>query len=90
MTVAQGFVQHLRGLRAQPDDVSMLLRASSVHGFGMSRDLVVVGLDRRRRVLGSRVLKPNRVVGFWGARYVLEMPAGTVPPAPGEELELDV
>ena len=67
----------------------MLLETWTVHGFGMRRSLVVVGIDRNRRVIGSRTLHPNRVIGFRGARYVLEMPVGTIPPPVGVAVRIE-
>jgi hypothetical protein len=55
----------------------------------MDRPLLVVGLDRVGRVLGSKILRPNRVVAFRGARWVLELPADTPPPEPGTMLMRD-
>lgn len=68
----------------------MLIGTWSVHGFGMNRSLVAVGIGRDHRVMGVRTLRPNRVVVFPGARYVLEMPSGSVPPRVGEEVRIDV
>lgn len=52
----------------------------------MDRPLLIVGLDRDGRVLGSKMLLPNRVASFRGARWVLELPADTPPPVPGTML----
>lgn len=84
--VASGFRQRLTGLVGSDEDQAMLIPTRSVHGFGMRRSLVVVGIDRHHRVLGSRVLRPNRIVTFLTARYVLEMPPGCPVPPTGTKL----
>ncbi|HEX6947302.1 MAG TPA: hypothetical protein VF246_08120 [Acidimicrobiia bacterium] len=86
--VASAFVERLRGLRRRPAGSALALRGGSVHGFGMDRELVVVGLDRDLTVIASRVLAPNRVVWIRGASWMVELPAGTKPPPPGTRLGL--
>jgi hypothetical protein len=86
---AQGFWSRWRGLRGSPPGSSLLLRTRSVHGFGMDRPLLAVGLDSEWRVVGSTILRPNRVAVFRGARWVLELPADTPPPVPGTMLVSD-
>ncbi|HLV90138.1 MAG: hypothetical protein J5I28_02815 [Acidimicrobiales bacterium] len=81
-----GFWQRWRGLRGSPDGSALALPGGSVHGFGMDRDLVVVGLDGDLEVIGSKVLAPNRIVTIPGARWMIELPAGTIPPPAGTRL----
>jgi hypothetical protein len=78
--LARGFGERLRGLRRSPEDESLLIRTRSVHGFGMNRALLVVGLDKDLRVIGSRPLFPGRMVRMGQARYILELPIDAKPP----------
>lgn len=50
---------------------------SAIHTFGLPVPIDVVFLDRQLNEL-KRVdsVKPNRVVGCWGAKGVVELPAG--------------
>jgi hypothetical protein len=59
----------------------MLLRAKSVHGFGMDHPLAVVGLDADLTVVASTVLQPRRVVRIREAVWILEVaPSNPLPP----------
>lgn len=90
VTVATGFRERLIGLRHAGPDAAMLLEARSVHGFGMTRPVLVVWLDHRLTVVGVETLRPNRLLGSHRARYALEMPIGAVPPSLGSRLEIGV
>ena len=54
-----------------------------MHGFGMREPLLAVGLDRDLRVVGCQMLHPCRVVWITGAREIVELPVGTLPPPQG-------
>lgn len=86
--VARTFRERWRGLRGSPPDAALLLRARSVHGFGMERPLLVVGLDDTMTVIGAKELAPRRVVTFLRGRWVLELPKGSRPPERGTRLSL--
>jgi hypothetical protein len=81
--VAQRYAERLKGLRASDADRGMLIKGQSVHGFGMRAPLLAIGLDGRRRVVGFRILHPYRVVWIRGAREIVELPIGPLPPPPG-------
>jgi len=81
--VAGTFLERLQGLRYRSEGYGMLIRGGSVHGFGMRKPLLAIGLDGRRRVVGFRILHPRRVVWIRGAREVVELPIGPLPPPPG-------
>ena len=80
---AHTFAERLKGLRASDADRGMLIKGQSVHGFGIREPLLAIGLDGRRRVVGFRVLFPHRVVWIRGAREIVELPIGPLPPPPG-------
>jgi uncharacterized membrane protein (UPF0127 family) len=82
------FLERLRGMRGQPDDASLLFETSSVHTIGMVRSIAVVMIGRDQRVVRTQTVPPNRVVRERGARYILELPAGTELPANGAEVEI--
>ena len=84
--VAHTFVERFTGLRTSDADQGMLIRRRSVHGFGMRKTLLVIGLDRERRVVGFRVLCPRRVVWIRRARAILELPIDGEPPPAGAVL----
>ena len=64
----------------------MLFDGRSVHGFGMTEPLLVVGLDRQLRVVGIRTLEPHGIICFFRAVQILELPAEQQPPAEGAVL----
>jgi hypothetical protein len=67
----------------------MVIPGSSVHGFGMDRPLLVVALTRNFEVMSTVVMPPNRFVRVRGARWMVELPEGTDPPAAGARLASD-
>lgn len=75
-----------RGLRGRPSNESLLIRTRSVHGFGMNRSFVGVGLTRELRVKICQVVRPGTVARFQRCRYVLEIPVGAPLPKTGTQL----
>ena len=75
--------ERLRGLRPAPRAAGLLLRARSVHGFGMRVPLWAVSLDRSGTVRRVARLEPRGLVVDPGAAWILELPMGRVPPRPG-------
>ena len=61
----------------------MLLRAGSVHTFGMPHPLTVMSLDGSGRIRRVGTVPPGRVVSDRGAVWIAEMPPGGCPPNPG-------
>jgi uncharacterized membrane protein (UPF0127 family) len=82
--VASTFWSLLRGLIGRPEpkrgEGLLLLRCNCIHTFWMSFDLDVLFLDEKGRVLELlRSLRPwKRTRRVPGARYVLEVPVGTI------------
>jgi uncharacterized protein len=71
----------LLGRKELPADGGMWLEpCNSIHTFGMQFAIDVLFLDRAGEVLRAiRDVKPWRVcLPVWGARAVVELPAGTV------------
>ncbi len=81
---ARSFFARGRGLmgREQLDPGGGLLidPCSSIHTFFMRFPIDVVFINRGGRVVGMRsALPPGRpYAGAWGARAVIELPAGTI------------
>lgn len=81
---ARSFLARGRGLMGRPDLAAgeglLIEPCSSVHSFFMRFAIDVVFADRRHRVVGlAEAMPPNRpYAGAWGARYVVELPAGTI------------
>jgi uncharacterized protein len=81
---ARSFLARGRGLMGHPGlapgEGLLIDPCSSVHSFFMRFAIDVVFADRQHRVVGLTVaMPPNRpFAGAWGARYVVELPAGTI------------
>ena len=86
--LARTFIDRLVGVWRTPEGSTVVLPVSSVHSFGRRQALVVVGLDAAMRVIGSRMLRPNRVIVLPGAQMVIERPAGASLPASGDRVEM--
>lgn len=85
--VAATFRERLVGLLGT-DGHGMLLRARSVHGFAMRYRIKVVALDASLKVIACSVLAPWRVLTFWEARWILELPIEQPFPKVGQVLRL--
>jgi hypothetical protein len=86
VAVAVTFRDRWRGLRPAPAGCGLLLRARSVHAFGMKTDLLVVGIDSHGIVTDTRTLRPGRIVMLPAARFILELQGDRSPPMPGSVL----
>jgi uncharacterized membrane protein (UPF0127 family) len=81
---ARSFLARGKGLMGHPGlapgEGLLIEPCSSVHSFFMRFPIDVVFADRRHRVVGlTAAMAPNRpYAGAWGARYVVELPAGTI------------
>lgn len=81
---ARSFLARLRGLMGHPGlgagEGLLIDPCSSVHSFFMRFPIDVVFADKAHRVVGlTRAMPPNRpYAGAWRARYVVELPAGTI------------
>lgn len=84
---AEGFLDHLRGLRGAPGR-AVLLETSSVHGIGIGGPFHAVALSRDLEVTAARVVRPWRVATFRRTKYVMELPLEIEPPRVGTVLEL--
>jgi hypothetical protein len=85
--VAFGLLDRLRGLIGrQPSP--LLIPASSVHGFHLTVELVVVALDRTGAVVALRRLRPWRVIRVPQAQWMLELPPHHPLPGVGDRLQL--
>jgi uncharacterized protein len=81
---ARSFWQRLRGLigrpRLQPGQALIIEPGPQVHTFCMGQPLDVVFCSRSWQVLRVARLEPWRVSRFVrGARYAIELPAGSTP-----------
>ncbi len=85
---ARTFWQRWRGLKGLPAGASVLIRTSSVHGFGVGTPFRAVGLTARFQVSATQVVEPGRIAKFLGCRYVLELPLAAEAPEPGVMLEV--
>lgn len=81
---ARSFLARGRGLMGRPalatGEGLLIEPCSSVHSFFMRFPIDVVFADRQHRVVGlTEAMAPNRpYAGARGARYVVELPAGTI------------
>lgn len=83
---AEGFLEHLRGLRMLDPGSAMLLDRSSVHAVGISQPFRAVGLSDDYVVMDVRIVRPWTAVRFRGCSYVVELPVDVDPPAVGARL----
>ena len=88
MMAAESFGDRFHGLRKLEPGSSILIRTSSVHGFGFRRPFHAVGLDDQLTVVSHTIVQPWRVARFPGCVYVMEMPIETTPPPVGARLEM--
>ena len=96
VVLADRWLARLRGLLGQPEPAAgeglLLSPCSSVHMVGMRYPIDVAFLDREGRVLAVRqALRPGlHTAACRGARYTLELPAGTLAltgTVPGDRLQ---
>lgn len=82
--LARTFWTRLVGLMGratlEPGQGLLIYPESSIHMFGMRFPIDAVFVDQHDRVVGLGVaLAPNRsFAAAWSARYVIELPAGTI------------
>lgn len=88
LLVARSRRQRRRGLRPRPAGRGLLLRARSVHSFGMHEALGLVSLDGAGRVRRVGVLSPGGLFWDQGACWVIELPLSRPPPPVGVTLRL--
>ncbi|SDF21964.1 DUF192 domain-containing protein [Sporomusa acidovorans] len=94
--VADSFLARLVGLLATsslPTGAGLLIKpCNSVHTLGMRYPIDVIFVNEAHRVLKIVAgLKSGRMSAQPGARYVIELPAGTIAltdTQPGDQLEL--
>ena len=76
------------GLLPAPGPLGLLLRARSIHSFGMRTPLGWVAFDGAGTVLAAGVLRPGRIVWVRRAAFILEQPAHLGLPLPGTRVSL--
>lgn len=85
---ARRFFERWRGLKDPEASDGVLMRTRSVHGFGMDAPFVAVALSGDMDVVDMTLIQPGQVVWFSGARFVLELPEDSMPPASGARLTM--
>lgn len=85
--LARTFADRLLGNLRTPPGTALVLRTRSVHSFGQSRPIEVVGLDCDMKVVAVKTLDPNRVSVIRSARIILELPAGSPVPNVADRVE---
>ncbi|MCB2224444.1 MAG: hypothetical protein KQH83_09785 [Actinobacteria bacterium] len=88
LVVASGFAARLLGMAAVPPGHGVLLRARSVHTFGMAGPIGAAGVTAGGRVAWARRVAPRRVAGCGGAVWVVELPPEAALPVPGRRLRV--
>lgn len=86
--VARTFLDRFLGMRRAPPGSALVIRARSVHGFGIRHEIPVIGLDADMRVVSTRTLRPNRVIVVPSARLLVELPRGRPMPRIGDRVEV--
>ncbi|MEX2278559.1 MAG: hypothetical protein WEA76_00570 [Acidimicrobiia bacterium] len=80
--VPTSFVDRWRGMKVRTG--AMVFSTSSVHGFGMDRDLTVVAIDAAGIVIAVKTLRPRWIVAVPRARHILELEIGLPRPRVGD------
>ena len=88
LVLTESFVERLRGVSMSTAARGVVIRRSAVHTMGMSRAIETFAVDRKGRVVEARTLAPNRFAWFRGARYLVELPAGSDLPEVGSVVEV--
>lgn len=86
--MARTFADRLFGNTRVPSYAAIAIRTRSVHSFGQRRQIEMVALDSRMRVVAARTLRPNRVALIPTARMIVELPAGASLPTLMDEVEM--
>lgn len=86
--LAESRYERWRGLRGLPERSVLLLACSSVHGIGMRRAFLAVGITSDGVVRRVETVRPGRIAFLRGCTYVLELPLEMTPPDPGTRLEV--
>jgi uncharacterized membrane protein (UPF0127 family) len=86
--LARTFVDRLFGNLRTPAGAVLVMRTRSVHTFGQTAPIEVVGLDSDGWVVATRTLPPNRLAVLPAARMIVELPYGSPVPGPGDRIEL--
>ncbi len=84
VAVPTNFIERWRGMKGRTG--AMLFRSRSVHGLGMDRDLTVVAIDGRHRVLAVQRLRPGGLLVIGRACFLLELEATTERPTVGSRV----
>lgn len=82
--VPRRFVERWQGMKRRRG--AMLFQTSSVHGFGMDRDLTVVVVGSDETVVDVRTLHPGRLIVVRGAKWMLETESFLPCPVPGDPI----
>lgn len=85
---AESFADRFFGLRRLHPGASLLIRRSSVHGWGMKRPFRAIALDADLVVVARVAVEPGKVVRFPGCAAVVELPIQVTPPPMGAKLEV--
>ena len=78
-----------RGLAPCPGPFGILMRARSIHGFGLRSAIEFVALDTAGVVTRSGILRPGRVAYCRGASWIAELPAGSPRPPADSVVSVD-
>ncbi len=84
MTIASSFTDRLVGVRREKTN-GILIRSSSVHGYGLREPLRIVHLDEDGTVVHQDILMTGRRTPARGV-WVLELPIGRPGPDTGTRL----
>jgi hypothetical protein len=88
LVLTESFLERFRGVKMSAAARGVLIRRSAVHTIGMSRAIETFAVDRQGRVVEARTLAPNQFAWFRGARYLVELPAGSDVPKVGTMVEV--
>lgn len=84
----ESFGERFRGAKLPGARDGVLIYTSAVHTVGLPSPLEVFAVGSDRRVVEVRTVAPNRFAWFRGARFVVELPAGSNMPEVGSVVEI--
>jgi hypothetical protein len=84
--LATSFSDRLMGRFSLPRDSVVVIPTRSVHSFGQEGAMEVFALDAQMRVIETRTMIPNQIAWFRSAKIVVELPASSPVPSPGDRV----
>ena len=86
--LATSLVDRLLGTFRVPPGAGLVIRTRSVHSFGQTEPMTILGLDAGMRVVAAGELLPNRIAFLPSARVIVELPSDHSVPSMNDLVEM--